>query len=61
MQKVGYRDFVQDQARLLGVAGYVENQNNGNVHIVAEAKKDILQKFINKINVKKDLNINYEL
>ena len=54
VQKVGYRDFVQDTARECEVVGFVENQKDGNVYLIAEAKKEILEKFIKKIKVKKD-------
>ena len=29
VEKVGYRDFVQDSAREFGINGYVENQEDG--------------------------------
>lgn len=54
VQKVGYRDTVQDVARALGVVGYVENLKDGNVRIVAEAEEEALKKFIKQIKVKKD-------
>ncbi|MEA2032192.1 MAG: acylphosphatase [Euryarchaeota archaeon] len=39
VQKVGYRDFVQDSARELGITGYVENLEDGNVKIVCEGEE----------------------
>ena len=39
VQKVGYRDFVQDSARELNVTGYVENLEDGNVKVVCEGKE----------------------
>ena len=39
VQKVGYRDFVQDSARELGIAGFVENLEDGNVKIVCEGEE----------------------
>ncbi len=53
VQKVGYRDFVQDNARELGIIGYVENLEDGNVKIVCEGKKPKIEDFIRGIKVKK--------
>ncbi|MCS7116535.1 MAG: acylphosphatase [Nitrososphaerales archaeon] len=55
VQKVGYRDYVQDVARRLGVKGYVENLRDGNVRIVCEAEEMVLKDFIERVNIKKDL------
>ena len=54
VQKVGYRDFVQDSARELGITGYVENLEDGNVKIVGEGKEAKIEEFIRDIKVKKD-------
>jgi len=54
VQKVGYRDFVQDNARELGITGYVENLEDGNVKIVCEGKAAEINDFIKGIKVKKD-------
>jgi acylphosphatase len=54
VQKVGYRDFVQDIARELDVRGYVKNLKDGNVEIVCECDERILHDFSNRINVRKD-------
>ena len=54
VQKVGYRDFVQDNARELGIAGYVENLEDGNVKVVCEGKEAEINEFIKGIEVKKD-------
>jgi acylphosphatase len=53
VQKVGYRDFVQDSARELGITGYVENLEDGNVKVVCEGKDAEINEFINGIKVKK--------
>ena len=53
VQKVGYRDFAQDNARELGIIGYVENLEDGNVKIVCEGKKPKIEDFIRAIKVKK--------
>lgn len=55
VQKVGYRDYVQEIARSLNVKGYVENQRDGSVRIVCEVDEDALEKFIEQINIKEDL------
>ena len=54
VQKVGYRDFVQDSARELGIIGYVENLEDGNVKIVCEGKEAEINEFIKSIKVKRD-------
>ncbi len=57
VQKVGYRDFVQRVARGLGIKGFVENFRDGNVQIVCEAEKEVLDDFVKKINVKEDIDV----
>ncbi len=54
VQKVGYRDFVQDNARELGITGYVENLEDGNVKVVCEGEEPKIEDFIRVIKVKKD-------
>jgi acylphosphatase len=54
VQKVGYRDFVQDNARELGITGYVENLEDGNVKVVCEGEEPKIGDFIRGIKVKKD-------
>jgi acylphosphatase len=54
VQKVGYRDFVQDTARELGITGYVENLEDGDVKIVCEDEEPKIEDFIRNIKVKKD-------
>jgi len=66
VQKVGYRDFVQDSARELGINGYVENLEDGTVKIVCEGEEPKIEKFIRDIKVKKgftdvsDVSVKYE-
>lgn len=52
--KVGYRDFVQDTARELGIMGYVENLEDGTVKVVCEGDGAKLETFISRINVQVD-------
>ncbi|MEA2032188.1 MAG: acylphosphatase [Euryarchaeota archaeon] len=52
VQKVGYRDFVQDNARELGIKGYVENLEDGTVKIVCEGEEAKIEEFIQDITVK---------
>ena len=53
VKKAGYRDFVQDSARELGITGYVENREDGDVKIVCEGKEAEIKQFIENIKVKK--------
>ena len=55
VQKAGYRDYVQEEARSLNVKGYVENQRDGSVRIVCEADEETLKNFLKLINIKQDL------
>jgi acylphosphatase/BMFP domain-containing protein YqiC len=55
IQKVGYRDYVQEKARSLNVKGYVENLRDGSVRIVCETDEETLKNFIKLINIKQDL------
>ena len=54
VQKVGYRDFVQDNARELGITGYVENLEDGNVKVVCEGEEPKIGDFTRGIKVKKE-------
>lgn len=49
VQRVGYRFVVQDLARKIGVKGYVKNLPDGSVEIVAEASREIVDKFIDAL------------
>ena len=46
MQGVGFRFRAIEVARDLGLAGWVRNNPDGRVEIVAEGEKDILQNLI---------------
>jgi acylphosphatase len=45
VQRVGFRFFVEDAAQREGVQGYVRNQHDGSVEIVAEGDMEALQRF----------------
>jgi acylphosphatase len=45
VQRVGFRMFVEDAARREGIQGYVRNQYDGSVEIVAEGDADAMQRF----------------
>ena len=46
VQGVGFRFFARDQARRIGIKGYVRNLADGGVEIVVEADPSILDQFI---------------
>jgi acylphosphatase len=50
VQGVRYRDFVQVSATELGVTGYVRNNQNGTVTVVAEGWPDVLKEFVEYLN-----------
>jgi acylphosphatase len=45
VQGVGFRLFVEDAARLEGVRGYVRNQHDGSVEVVAESDLEAMIRF----------------
>ncbi|MCK4813496.1 MAG: acylphosphatase [Candidatus Marinimicrobia bacterium] len=46
VQMVGYRWYVKQYADILGVTGYVRNASRGWVEVLAQAKEDDLDTFI---------------
>ncbi len=46
VQMVMFRDFSQRKARRLGLVGTVQNMPNGSVSVVAEGKREDLEKFL---------------
>lgn len=50
VQRVGYRDFVQRAALELGVVGYVENNTNGTVTVLAQGTPDTLKLFVSELH-----------
>ena len=49
VQRVGYRDIVEETARKLKLRGFVENLKPYDVRIVAEGEQDVLDEFITQI------------
>lgn len=49
VQGVFYRVFTKKNADELGIVGWVSNLADGRVEVVAEGKKEILKRFINKL------------
>ncbi|MFH1773936.1 MAG: acylphosphatase [Methanobacteriota archaeon] len=55
VQRVGYREKVQEAARELGIAGRARNLKSGEVEIVCEGEKQGVEKFIKAIEIKDGL------
>ncbi len=49
VQGVGYRYFVLDAAKVLGIKGYVRNLSGGAVEVVARGDKSTLLDFIERL------------
>jgi acylphosphatase len=45
VQRVGFRMFVEDAARREGMRGYVRNQHDGSVEVVAEGDAEAMLRF----------------
>jgi acylphosphatase len=54
VQGVGYRYYITDRARALGITGYAKNLGDGTVEVIAERKEQVLREFIGMLNAKKD-------
>lgn len=46
VQGVRYRDYAQSVAGELGLLGYVRNQADGTVLVVAQGEPDVLKNFV---------------
>ena len=46
VQGVGFRYFVKEHAKQLGIHGYVKNMPGGNVEVDAEGDQEKLDKFL---------------
>ena len=53
VQRVGYRDEVEETARRLGISGFVENAKPYDVRVVAEGEDSKMEQFIEKIRIKR--------
>jgi acylphosphatase len=53
VQKVNYRDEVQEIARALGVTGTIKNLRSGDVEVICEGEETILGKFEKALAMKK--------
>ena len=51
VQGVGYRFFVIDIAKALGLKGYTRNTPDGGVEVVAEGDKNLLDQLIKELKV----------
>ena len=51
VQGVGFRAYVQRQARRLGLTGYVRNLPDGQVEVVAEGPKDALNQLLGALRI----------
>lgn len=50
VQGVGFRYGASEAAKSLGVTGWVKNLADGRVEILAQARKDILKEFLNRLD-----------
>jgi acylphosphatase len=46
VQGVGFRSFVEQEARSLELSGYVRNRGDGSVEVVAEGPKGLLEDLL---------------
>ena len=49
VQGVGFRHFVRSQARRLGVDGWVRNESDGSVRLVAEGPREALDDLLKRL------------
>lgn len=49
VQLVMFRDFVQRHAKKLGLTGFVRNENEGEVLVVAEGEEETLRQLESKL------------
>ena len=49
VQGVGFRFFVQDNARNIGLSGWVRNRWDGTVEVLAEGEKEKLDRLFTKL------------
>ncbi len=51
VQGVGYRWFVERHAKQLGLTGYVRNLPNGDVEVVVEGARGLIEELIRELKV----------
>lgn len=51
VQGVGYRFFVVEQAKEYHIKGYARNLSDGNVEVIAEGDKGMLNEFIEQLRI----------
>jgi len=51
VQGVGYRYFIKRKAESLDIKGYVRNDKSGDVQILAEGEKDVLEELMDYCRV----------
>lgn len=51
VQGVGYRFFAMQKAKEYGITGYVQNLPDGNVLVVAEGERGMLNDFIKELEI----------
>lgn len=51
VQGVGFRWFVRERARRLGVAGWVRNETDGTVQILVGGPGALVSRFLTELNV----------
>ena len=49
VQGVGYRWFAREEARALGIRGWVRNMPDGTVEVAAAAADDVLPRFVERL------------
>ncbi len=59
VQDAGYRAFVRDTARKLGLVGFAENMPDGTVNVVCEGEKKKIETLVGSIKIKTE-TINVE-
>ncbi|HUU76370.1 MAG TPA: acylphosphatase [Methanoregulaceae archaeon] len=57
VQGVGYRYYVTDLAKDLGLCGYVKNNQDGTVEVVAEGEEERLNDLIERLRARGDAYI----
>jgi acylphosphatase len=50
VQGVGFRYFVLREADDLGLDGYVANERDGSVHVVAEGRTEVLDALLDRLH-----------